>query len=454
MEKEDLVSKKMMYVSILFLILAGCRTFLSETKVTNTITPVIMSDTWTPGPTNNPGITITPTPTTPPPTDTPAVVGSPIGPNPTGVPSSSAPPLISGDEITITSIHMFTPEKGWAVGHQQGPVPRILLTKDAGRSWEDLTPPLVFSTQPYMIDLNPITFFWDQTTAWVLYTQEVIAGQPNTQRIWRTDDSGLTWTPSEPLPYPIDLLTGTPGQFFFLNPQQGWFLSHSEITHMHDYSNLFGTLDGGQTWLLVNQPGDSMIETLVNTEMAYANSNQGWMLKDSLGGFEPFLEVTWNAGYSWEQVDLPAPDGDWINLDRRCIGYDPVFFPDRSGAFLLNCVPYNDKIQTYDLEDTTSYIYRSNDFGYHWQIQELPSTVTQLDYLDDQLGFALGRNHYRTRDGGASWQLIKNVTWSGQFSFISSHEAWAVAREGDEIALVHTSDGGLTYEINQPLIIK
>ena len=57
-------------------------------------------------------------------------------------------------------------------------------------------------------------------------------------------------------------------------------------------------MDGGQNWTLVNSPGNSQIERLENTEMAFANPDVGWMLKDSLGGFEPFIEITRDGGVS------------------------------------------------------------------------------------------------------------------------------------------------------------
>jgi hypothetical protein len=221
---------------------------------------------------------------------------------------------------------------------------------------------------------------------------------------------------------------------------------------MHDFSHLFRTTDGGVNWQLVNSPGNSQIEVLENTELAFANASEGWMLKDSLGGFTPFIEVTRDGGVSWESFALPSPKGEWEDFDRRCIGFDPHFFGDGDGVFLLNCLLYNDQKRLYDPELVSSYLYRSLDGGNAWQIGELPGQISQLLFLDQEVGYAIGRQIYRTLDRGESWEFVKEVNWDGQFSFISAEEAWAIAEDEGEISLVHTVDGGESFEIIVPVL--
>jgi hypothetical protein len=57
-----------------------------------------------------------------------------------------------------------------------------------------------------------------------------------------------------------------------------------------------------------------------------------------------------------------------------------------------------------------------------------------------------------TTDSGQTWTYLKTVNWVGQFSFIDETHGWAVARSGDEIALVNTTDGGRTWDIIEPQI--
>jgi photosystem II stability/assembly factor-like uncharacterized protein len=349
---------------------------------------------------------------------------------------------------------MITSSKGWGVGYQGDNYSRILFTEDGGKSWVDRTLPKAFYSLSDSIIDETIELFWDESKAWVLFPRPTLHEGPGTYRVWRTTDSGTTWTASDPLPFPLDLSYLNPGEFFFLNPDLGWLRTHHGITHMHDISYLFQTTDGGQTWSLINRPGNSMIEVLVNTELAFANPQDGWMLKDSLGGFTPFVEVTRDGGLAWERIDLPPPDGDWISHDSRCIGIDPIFFKESRVSFILNCMLLDPETRTYDPERTVSYLYSSPDLGSSWQIQELPGMIEQLVFLNEMEGFALGREHFRTRDGGASWEQIKTVNWSGDFTFISVQEAWAVARDGEDIALVHTVDGGESYQIINPVLIE
>jgi photosystem II stability/assembly factor-like uncharacterized protein len=61
---------------------------------------------------------------------------------------------------------------------------------------------------------------------------------------------------------------------------------------------------------------------------------------------------------------------------------------------------------------------------------------------------------YETRDGGETWELIKTVSWDGQFSFIDEQNGWAIARNQDEIALVRTEDGGRTWSQLDPITAR
>jgi photosystem II stability/assembly factor-like uncharacterized protein len=449
------MSRRMLVITVLILILAGC---LPPSAAVTTFTPAVtagLPDTWTPGPTAAPSLTptagLSPSPTLPLPTEATPTAGI-IPPSATVGPRATPRALLPGAELTLTRIQMFTPQRGWGIGIQEDPICRVLTTDDGGRSWKDRTPPAAFFDLDSIYEGDTAAYFWDQNTAWVLFNHELSGESYGTHTVWRTSDGGASWTPSSPLPFHLETRYIAPAQFYFISPQQGWLWVHEDYSMMHDFGDLFQTRDGGQTWILINSPGDSMIESLWNTEMAFANAREGWMLKDSLGGIDPFIEVTRDGGATWAKVALPALEGDWYAVDRRCAGYAPTFFPDGEGIFLLNCFPYSVALGTYDLGAAASYLYRSPDLRGSWEMQEFPSRVGQLVFLDEEVGFALGRDHYLTRDGGATWEKIKTVNWDGQFSFISPLEAWAVARGGDEIALVHTGDGGETYQIIRPVV--
>ena len=69
-------------------------------------------------------------------------------------------------------------------------------------------------------------------------------------------------------------------------------------------------------------------------------------------------------------------------------------------------------------------------------------------------GWALRRNIYFTKDGGNSWTKVKTVNWDGQFSFVSKHLGWAVARNEGEIALVRTTDDGNLWVQLEPEVTR
>jgi photosystem II stability/assembly factor-like uncharacterized protein len=46
-----------------------------------------------------------------------------------------------------------------------------------------------------------------------------------------------------------------------------------------------------------------------------------------------------------------------------------------------------------------------------------------------------------------TWQTIKTVGWQrASIEFISELEGWAIVSDGSNTALVHTTDGGITWE--------
>jgi photosystem II stability/assembly factor-like uncharacterized protein len=74
-----------------------------------------------------------------------------------------------------------------------------------------------------------------------------------------------------------------------------------------------------------------------------------------------------------------------------------------------------------------------------------------------------------TEDGGETWREVKTVAWSGQLEFVSSEEGWTIAHQPpyrgvpdylyiEDIfrpaVLLHTSDGGQTWQDIEPVVGK
>ena len=44
------------------------------------------------------------------------------------------------------------------------------------------------------------------------------------------------------------------------------------------------------------------------------------------------------------------------------------------------------------------------------------------------------------------------MNWDGQFDFVDESAGFAVARSGDQVALVRTQDAGRSWEILEPVL--
>ncbi len=377
-----------------------------------------------------------PTPTT----ETAPPIQMPTGPE--------MPPLEPNQPVIITEIHMLSEQQGWGIGHQGDSSDHILFTNDGGQTWADRTPP---EPAPGPEErLATWAHFADARLVWVIYAPE--GGPPPTgdSYIWYTHNGGETWLPSQSLPTAGLEAYFVPEGFAFVDEKQGWFLVHIDAGMSHDYSYLFGTSDGGITWQRITDPYGVGLQSLHNSGLAFKDDVFGWVTKDNLGVMAgAFFEQTSDGGITWEDVFLPAPpEHDWFTEFSRCQTSAPIFTAGESAALIVKCKLYDDDTSDYQ-EWTYSYIYTTQDLGKTWEHSLLPAPVDSLLFLNNQEGWAFGREHFKTTDGGLSWAPVKSVNWDGQFSFVSSETGWAVASNEGEIALVSTADGGQTWQIIQ-----
>ncbi len=362
--------------------------------------------------------------------------------------------LDSGKPVTITVIHMLDERSGWGIGHQppgEGS-DHILFTKDGGQTWEDRSPP-----EPAPIDpaetKTAWAYFIDESLAWVIYTPEGRPPPIGDQYVWYTQDGGRKWNLSSALPLLGLEAFFVPEGFTFINEEQGWLLVHVDAGMSHDYSYLFATKDGGSTWQRITDPYSFGLQSLHNSGLTFLDAQFGWVTKDNLGVMAgAFFEQTVDGGITWEDVFLPAPpEYDWFTEYSRCSVSAPAFTSEQSASLIVKCRLYGEDISP-DEEWSLIYVYTTRDLGKTWKHTLLPSPVESLVFLNEQEGWAFGREHYKTTDGGLSWVQIKTVHWDGQFSFVDTLNGWAVARNADEIALVKTVDGGQTWQVIEPLM--
>jgi photosystem II stability/assembly factor-like uncharacterized protein len=418
-----------------------------------------------PLPTRAPTLTPSPVPPTRAPTQTP------LSSSPSPVPSTATPaagstpetggpavnpivPLAAGQPVTVTAIHMLDATTGWAVGQAMGdPDDHVLRTSDGGVTWHDVTPPE--NTDPAApLGKAATAFFLDANTAWAAYYDRANGPAAASAVVWRTADAGKTWTSSQPLDTK-DAAFYSPSDFAFVNAKTGWLLAHVDAGMMHDYVMVFATSDGGQTWTRVVDPFmDNLPQSCGKTGMVLVDAQTGWVTGDCQGvqPGPPYLQKTTDGGRTWQAVKLPSPP-DRADLFTRddvgCGTYAPAFFSPQSAVLTMKCLFF-----TANPLRTDSFLYATADGGKTWHSSTLPAS--EVTFTNANAGWALTATDpnnptaphdlYQTGDSGQTWTKIKSVNWGGQIDFVTDQEGWAVAKAGDAIALVHTTDGGKTWK--------
>ena len=179
---------------------------------------------------------------------------------------------------------------------------------------------------------------------------------------------------------------------------------------MGDTGIILKTIDGGQNWV------DQSIATisLDYKEIYFINAEIGWIF-----GINNLLQTT-NGGDSWDLKHT------WnFGTDISCL----YFLNENDGW-----------ISWYDLLLSTS------DGGTTWDSINYPSQsgLGAVKFINDNIGWAVGREIYKTTDGGLSW--IEQRGYSPDIlihiDILDSNNIWTA---GDYGALFYTSDGGTNW---------
>ena len=390
---------------------------------------------------------------------------------PTSAPGA-IPHLVSGQDFQITGIHMIDKAQGWAIGltprrrlPSSGPreqfqpqQPHVLYTRDGGNMWQDVTPPELSPAQ----DLLAFGEFLDADRAWVIFYPTF--GVPDLARVWRTQDGGRSWRPSEPLPSPrVDLGTLAnfrPGAMAFEDRgQRGWLM----VDRLEGgVVALYRTDDGGQSWKLLIDGGVGRGNDFCNwTGMAIGGGKLVWLTVFCSGDIGPAARVyvTQDGGTTWESRRVPVPQAGAATVDK-CRTHSPALFSEEEGALILTCGKFEESSSS-----TISRYLSTDDGGRTWRTRLFPGG--ELQSLNPSTAWAIGTasgyypelrlpgepiDIYQSLDGGLTWAPLGPVSWSGQFNFVTESLGWAVARSDEESALVRTTDGGRNWTILEPRI--
>jgi photosystem II stability/assembly factor-like uncharacterized protein len=405
-------------------------------------------------------ISVTSMPTSVPPTITTAPSATPIPPTETPTPVPPTPtattPLVNviqkypgGQEFTVTDLHMVDAMNGWAIGSLGNKVgDHVLFTTDGGNTWNDVTPPQPAAATDQ--SNAAIGYFQGLTTAWVTYF--ISGGNPvaSSPVVWHTTDGGASWSASQPLDVTGLTEIYVPGTLQFYGQQAGWLLVHVGVGMNHDYVVIYRTNDGGMTWTRILDPyNDGGIQSCSKNAMVFTSPTVGWLTGDCNGvKAGVLLYQSTDAGTTWQEVTLPGPTGSpdlFSNQNLACGSYDPRFFGNDLGVMNVRCANFGGAAITYSY-----YIYTTQDGGATWSGASCPGDA--LYFFTMSTGWAIGPKIQLTTDGGQTWKPISDVSWSGQFDFISETVGWSVATAGNNVALVKTDNGGARWSLLVPTV--
>lgn len=364
--------------------------------------------------------------------------GAPMIPTGSAIPEPSSVPPVAGLERAFSSVHMLDASAGWAIAASQ----HILITGDGGSTWRDVTPPLAIGAGPFLGTAE--ASFVTADTAWVMYYEENL--YPGFAVLFHTSDGGQTWLWSS------EIFFETWAEFYdpslwFADDRNGWFLAEGYTPGLDGTwdTQLYRTTDGGATW------DHQAIDGCGRTQMDFSDPENGWLTEGCRGPYidpvEPSFWVTDDGGEHFQHLGLPIP-GQALSLDppdQQCTTRSPQMFAGQAGVLIVACYEHEADATPNEFLFPTSNEWLGDIVWY-------PYPGRTLQMVSEDVGWATGRILYRTRDAGQSWGQVSTVDWDGQFSFIDGQEGWAVAQLADQGILLHTADGGSTWQEVNPQI--
>jgi len=343
--------------------------------------------------------------------------------------------------ILVTHIQMISAERGWGIGGLDGASDHVFRTNDGGQTWMDVTPP-----EPAPDAENPsksaVSYFINPMTGWVAYYEDTIEPSPGRFRVWGTMDGGDTWSASRALELEFLGSTDYPPILGFEDADNGWLIARHGPAGMHNYPiYLLRTADGGRNWEMAITPAEGGLQSCRKSGVDFGTLMVGWATVADCPVVAPEVAVTRDGGRNWEPIMLPAPDSrPQLFETELCEGHSPQLLTELIGAVAVSC----------RTGLNLNYIYTTQDGGETWESHLYPGG--ELSLLSPRTAFAFDRHIHQTLDGGQSWEFVKTVQWDGQFNFVSEQIGWAVARDGDALALVTTTNGGKTWSLLKPSI--
>jgi hypothetical protein len=164
----------------------------------------------------------------------------------------------------------------WTGVDALGGTEHIVLTRDAGGSWADVTP-TGLTTQTRARRINSL-FVLDADHAWTTYGGITDGAE---QTVESTGDGGRQWSRLSRIPSPGCALD-------FVSPARGWCVL-DRATMGQDRIELFATRDGGATWQRINPPNSPPAGC--DEDVGFTDSMLGWAVTACVAGTPPIYRT-------------------------------------------------------------------------------------------------------------------------------------------------------------------
>lgn len=337
--------------------------------------------------------------------------------------------------LTLTAPVFTSAQTAWA---RRGPsmIDRgvIVRSGDGGLDWVDVTPhglaPGSFTV------LDAVT----DTIAWV--GMQGRSGGEWYQRVWTTDDGGLTWTPS-PMIGPGQQLVDVSA----IDGVHAWLL----LTDANDPFQPRGlhvmrTSDGGRSWqeVAASEPGVAAGPAGPRNDcqprtIAFADAATGYLTGDAC--LPAYLEVTRDGGQTWTPQSLPVPPGAPADAVAAgpCHVTGPAWTSALDGRLVLVCD---------GPRWPGSELYLTGDGGATWQPVPLPGLAAAghpapatpgppaekpqtadvlADFVDARHAWAWSEGRLlATTDGGSTWtSLVPSADTLRSLQFVTQSTGFA-----------------------------
>lgn len=279
--------------------------------------------------------------------------------------------------VRVRDAELVEDRSGWAETAEG-----IVRTLDSGSSWWSATP----------ADADPLrlrgTSFFDHRHGWTLELTEQEGGEA---RLWRTVDGGGTWQAVT-----VELPPAPPGAYGrvhidFVDGEHGWLLvSFASNASADEGRVLLATDDGGRSWETLGPPPASAAMTMVTTDV-------GWVAGGPTGG-PTQLYLTSDRGRSWQQVDVPLPQG-WEDAEPT---HDaPAFSTADDGTLGVTLL-------TRDDSRAALAVYRTADGGREWELDDLLDVTSTCGPGCPETFYLAGSDSWVFAGSDGSWMSARH----------------------------------------------